>query len=116
MRIIRQKVAGLCSGKPACPRFNDAEIRRQCPLRRREAHWFTAPGQERASQGGRMPGPIRSIVAATTVSLAMLAIGFPAAAQGVSFKGKTITMLTGDDPGGGTDISGRLIALYLHKY
>jgi hypothetical protein len=25
-------------------------------------------------------------------------------------------MLTGDDPGGGTDISGRLIALYLHKY
>src|SRR5258708_20475516 len=33
-----------------------------------------------------------------------------------SFQGKTITMLTGDDPGGGTDAAGRLIALYLHKY
>ena len=35
----------------------------------------------------------------------MLGIGLPgAAAQGVSFKGKTITMLIGYDPGGGTDV------------
>jgi tripartite-type tricarboxylate transporter receptor subunit TctC len=41
----------------------------------------------------------------------------PAAAQdAASFKGKTITMLIGDDPGGGTDVAGRLIAFYLHKY
>ena len=41
----------------------------------------------------------------------------PADAQDpVSFKGKTITMLIGDEPGGGTDVAGRLIGLYLHKY
>jgi hypothetical protein len=39
-----------------------------------------------------------------------------AAQDAVSFKGKSITMLTGDEPGGGTDVAGRLIALYLHKY
>ena len=64
-----------------------------------------------------MPGPSRRIVAITIIGVAMLGVGAAgAAAQGLSFKGKTITMLTGDDPGGGTDVSGRLIALYLHKY
>jgi hypothetical protein len=51
------------------------------------------------------------ILAATGIWMA------PAAAQSpISFKGKTITMLTGDEPGGGTDAAGRLIAIYLHKY
>jgi hypothetical protein len=64
-----------------------------------------------------MPGPSRRIAAVTIIGLAMLGAGpSSAAAQPLSFKGKTITMLTGDDPGGGTDVSGRLIALYLHKY
>jgi tripartite-type tricarboxylate transporter receptor subunit TctC len=40
-----------------------------------------------------------------------------AAAQGeVSFKGKTITMIIGSEPGGGTDATGRVIAPYLRKY
>ena len=64
-----------------------------------------------------MLGPIERVSAVTIMGLALLAVGPSAAsAQAPSFKGKTITMLTGDDPGGGTDISGRLIALYLHKY
>ena len=40
----------------------------------------------------------------------------PAAAQSFSSDGKTITMLIGSQPGGGTDASGRLIAKYLGKY
>ena len=40
-----------------------------------------------------------------------------AAGQDVlSFKGKTITMLVGSDAGGGSDVAGRLIAIYLRKY
>ncbi|MEX0752950.1 MAG: hypothetical protein WD073_08495 [Xanthobacteraceae bacterium] len=40
-----------------------------------------------------------------------------AAAQApVSFEGKTVTMIIGYRPGGGTDASGRLIAIYLAKY
>lgn len=38
------------------------------------------------------------------------------AAEPVSFSGKTVTMLIGYAPGGGTDIAGRLIAQYLGKY
>ena len=34
----------------------------------------------------------------------------------VSFKGKTVSMIIGFPPGGGTDASGRLIANYLGKY
>jgi tripartite-type tricarboxylate transporter receptor subunit TctC len=33
-----------------------------------------------------------------------------------SFKGKTITMIIGDPPGGGTDLTGRLFASYFSKY
>jgi hypothetical protein len=40
----------------------------------------------------------------------------PSAAAQVSFQPKTITMLVGSEPGGGTDASGRLLAPYLHKY
>jgi tripartite-type tricarboxylate transporter receptor subunit TctC len=39
-----------------------------------------------------------------------------ASAQTVSFKGKTITMIVGYPAGGGTDISGRLIASVLGKH
>jgi hypothetical protein len=50
--------------------------------------------------------------------LAVLGPGISATAADdfPSFKGKTVTMLIGDDPGGGTDVAGRLIAIYLHKY
>src|SRR4051812_2287413 len=34
----------------------------------------------------------------------------------VDFKGKSITMLIGSDPGGGTDASGRLVAPFLAKH
>jgi putative tricarboxylic transport membrane protein len=50
--------------------------------------------------------------------LAMVVAGSSggAAAEPVSFKGKTITMIIGFAAGGGTDLSGRLIAAYLGKY
>jgi hypothetical protein len=64
-----------------------------------------------------MFGQGRRIVAVTLTAAAALGIASSAAAaQGVSFKGKTITMLVGSDPGGGTDATGRLVALYLRKY
>jgi tripartite-type tricarboxylate transporter receptor subunit TctC len=37
-------------------------------------------------------------------------------AQGVSFQGKTVNMIIGFPPGGGTDAYGRLVATYLEKY
>ncbi len=46
-----------------------------------------------------------------------MGIAAAAIAQDVpSFKGKTITMLVGSDAGGGSDVAGRLIAIYLRKY
>jgi tripartite-type tricarboxylate transporter receptor subunit TctC len=48
---------------------------------------------------------------------AALLMGSGAGAQApVSFEGKTITMIIGYAPGGGTDTSGRLIAQFLAKY
>jgi len=38
------------------------------------------------------------------------------AEEGVSFKGKSVTMIVGSAPGGGTDTTGRLLATFLHKY
>ena len=49
---------------------------------------------------------------AAVIGLVALGIAAAAAQELPSFKGKTITMLIGDDPGGGTDVTGRLIALY----
>ncbi|SRR6266567_65053 len=65
-----------------------------------------------------MFGPGAKIALITALGLAALGGGVSgAAAQGaVSFKGKTVTLLIGSDPGGGTDASGRLIALHLRKY
>jgi tripartite-type tricarboxylate transporter receptor subunit TctC len=52
-----------------------------------------------------------------TIALVTLALGASAAQadEPVSFKGKTITMIIGSAPGGGTDSSGRLIANFLGK-
>src|SRR6266567_5805094 len=65
-----------------------------------------------------MFGPGAKIALIAALGLAALGGGVSgAAAQGaVSFKGKTVTLLIGSDPGGGTDASGRLIALHLRKY
>jgi tripartite-type tricarboxylate transporter receptor subunit TctC len=60
----------------------------------------------------------RNLLRATSFSLAvLLAVPHSAvAAEPVSFKGKTVTMIIGFAAGGGTDLSGRLIAAYLGKY
>jgi putative tricarboxylic transport membrane protein len=47
---------------------------------------------------------------------AALLMGSGAVAQDVNYAGKTITMIIGYAPGGGTDTSGRLIAQFLAKY
>jgi hypothetical protein len=66
----------------------------------------------------RMSGPSRRIAVVTLIGVAALGSWHSSAAgQGLpSFKGKTITMLIGSEPGGGTDAAGRLIALHLRKY
>jgi len=66
----------------------------------------------------RMSGPSRRVAVVTLIGVAALGSWHSsAAAQGLpSFKGKTITMLIGSEPGGGTDAAGRLIALHLRKY
>jgi tripartite-type tricarboxylate transporter receptor subunit TctC len=58
-----------------------------------------------------------------TAAATFLVLGFAAAlgssheAQAeVSFRGKTITIIVGSSPGGGTDATGRIIAVFLHKY
>src|SRR5579871_4045696 len=60
----------------------------------------------------------RSRIAAVAAMGLALAAAAPsgAATPGVSFRGKTITMLIGSEPGGGTDASGRLIAQHLRQY
>ena len=48
--------------------------------------------------------------------LALLLGASAAAAQTPSFQGKTVTMIIGFAPGGGTDAFGRLVAQYLEKH
>jgi tripartite-type tricarboxylate transporter receptor subunit TctC len=55
-------------------------------------------------------------IAATALLISGLACSLAAAQDAPSFKGKTITMLVGSEPGGGTDASGRTLAPYLRKY
>lgn len=52
---------------------------------------------------------VAGVVAAASVVTA-------GAAQAVDFKGKSISMVIGSEPGGGTDNSGRLFAPFLEKY
>jgi len=51
-----------------------------------------------------------------SLALLVAACGGAATAEPVSFKGKTVTMIIGFAAGGGTDLSGRLIASFLGKY
>jgi tripartite-type tricarboxylate transporter receptor subunit TctC len=70
--------------------------------------------RDRLTGCGRSAGRVRLL---TLSLLAMLmAASCAAAAQPMSFKGKTVTMIIGFAAGGGTDLSGRLIATYLGKY
>jgi tripartite-type tricarboxylate transporter receptor subunit TctC len=63
-------------------------------------------------------GHAQGFAVIAAVSLAVVSAGSSGAtAQGaLSFKGKTITMIVGSEPGGGTDAAGRLIAPYLRRY
>lgn len=47
---------------------------------------------------------------------ALVLAGASTFAQPVSFKGKTVTMIIGYPAGGGTDVSGRLVASVLSRY
>ncbi len=60
----------------------------------------------------------KGIAGVAFISLAVFGIATSDAKAGapLSFKGKTITMIVGSDPGGGTDASGRLIAPYLRRH
>ena len=51
-----------------------------------------------------------------SLSVMLLMYGSAIAQTPLSFQGKTITMIIGYPPGGGTDVSGRLIAQYIAKY
>src|SRR3954451_7838923 len=53
-------------------------------------------------------------IAAAALSL-LICISSAHADEPISFAGKTITMIIGSSPGGGTDTSGRLIANFLAK-
>ena len=63
---------------------------------------------------------IASTSFAAALGLGMFAVSIGAtdalAQQPVTFKDKTLTMIIGYPPGGGTDASGRLIALFLTKH
>jgi hypothetical protein len=50
------------------------------------------------------------------VAVAFVLLGSHAATAEVSFQAKSIVMLVGSEPGGGTDASGRVLAPYLSKY
>ena len=53
---------------------------------------------------------------AAALAAAAVVLASPCAAQDVSFAGKKIEMYIGSSPGGGTDLSSRLIGDYLAKY
>src|SRR5262249_53111467 len=54
--------------------------------------------------------------AAILAGLAAFAFVLPCAAQEVSFAGKKIDMIIGSAPGGGTDLSSRLIGEFIGRY
>lgn len=49
-------------------------------------------------------------------ALAALTLAAPAAHAEATFKGKTVRMIVGSPPGGGTDLGGRLFARFIGKY
>lgn len=58
----------------------------------------------------------RNCFRALSLVLTLAASSAAQAAEEVSFKGKTVTMIIGFAAGGGTDLAGRLLANYLGKY
>src|SRR5437879_1672643 len=62
----------------------------------------------------RMGAQLMTVLRAGLCALLLACSG--ASAQPVSFKGKSITMLIGFPSGGGTDLSGRLIASVLARH
>jgi tripartite-type tricarboxylate transporter receptor subunit TctC len=63
-----------------------------------------------------MFGRRKRVAAVWIIGLAMGGMSCASAQDTPSFKGKTITLIVGSEPGGGTDASGRTIAPYLRKY
>jgi tripartite-type tricarboxylate transporter receptor subunit TctC len=65
-----------------------------------------------------MFGRRERLTAAWIIGVTIIGAAFSCASSedALSFKGKTITMVVGSEPGGGTDASGRTIAPYLRKY
>jgi tripartite-type tricarboxylate transporter receptor subunit TctC len=63
-----------------------------------------------------MFGRRKRVAAVWIIGLAMVGMSCASAQDTPSFKGKTITLIVGSEPGGGTDASGRTIAPYLRKY
>jgi putative tricarboxylic transport membrane protein len=55
-------------------------------------------------------------VGGAVAGAALAALATEAAAEAVSFRGKTVTVIVGAEAGGGTDATARLIAPYLRKY
>src|SRR5581483_8798834 len=61
-------------------------------------------------------GIARGFTRQAMVAAALLLPCVAGAAEPVSFKGKTVTMIVAYAAGGGTDLTGRMIAPYLTKY
>jgi tripartite-type tricarboxylate transporter receptor subunit TctC len=58
----------------------------------------------------------RLLICGAALSLAFTGTAWDARAEPVSFKGKTVTMVVGYPAGGGTDVSGRVIASFLGSH
>jgi tripartite-type tricarboxylate transporter receptor subunit TctC len=73
----------------------------------------------RRIQGGKaMPHPIRVTVCASLAVAGSTMLAAPVAAQSVAdfYKGKTVAILMGTNPGGSYDLYGRVLAEYLSKH
>jgi tripartite-type tricarboxylate transporter receptor subunit TctC len=61
-----------------------------------------------------MPAPSAGMTIFVVAALAILLLA--AGANAVDFRGKSVSMIIGSEPGGGTDTSGRLLAAFFEKY
>jgi tripartite-type tricarboxylate transporter receptor subunit TctC len=59
---------------------------------------------------------MRRLAAGLVAAFAMMLLPDPSQGQELSFRDKQITMIIGFPPGGGTDLTGRLVAQFLTKY